>query len=166
MGYLPETVPLYPDMRVEEYLGFRSRLKGVPRALTKARVDQVCEAARVTDRRRQRISQLSRGYRQRVGIADALVAEPKVLLLDEPTVGLDPVEVRGFRDLLSRLSDGRAIVVSSHVLSEVQAIADRAIVLVDGRIVADGKPEQLHAHVGLDSSASFEEVFVALAGGV
>jgi ABC-2 type transport system ATP-binding protein len=157
IGYLAEGPPLYPDMRVDEYLGFRARLKGAPAA----RVDEVLEAVAVTDRRRSLIGRLSRGYRQRVGLADAILSAPGALVLDEPTSGLDPVQVRELRKLLGTIGRERAVLLSSHALAELEAVAQRLVVLSAGRVVADGAPDTLRARFGLAAGASLEDVFVA-----
>ena len=118
IGYLAEGPPLYPDMRVEEFLRFRARLKGVPRDRLSSRVDEVLEAVAAGDRRRTLIARLSRGYRQRVGLADAILSAPGALLLDEPTSGLDPVQVRELRRLLGEVGRERAVLLSSHALAQ------------------------------------------------
>ena len=161
LGYLPEGPPLYPDMRVDEYLRFRGRLKGVARRDLAARVDEAIEVVSLGDRRRTLIGRLSRGYRQRVGLADALVARPDALALDEPTSGLDPAQVRELRALLTRVGAERAVLLSSHALADLEAIATRLVVLADGRLVGDGTPADLRARFGLGAGASLEEVFVA-----
>jgi len=163
IGNLPETVPLYGDMRVEEYLRFRARVKGVGRAELAARVEAALAQAGIADHRRRLISRLSKGYRQRVGIADTLIARPSILVLDEPTVGLDPMQVRSFRALLGELAVDHTILLSSHVLAEVGAVASRVVVLVAGRVVADGALDDLRARAELGADASLEDVFVALA---
>src|SRR5690606_19696540 len=122
IGYLPEGVPLYPDMRVIEYLRYRARLKGIPRSKRKRQIDASLEAADVTDVRRRIIGTLSRGYRQRIGLADALLSEPKVLILDEPTVGLDPEQVRHFREVLRAVGQERTVFLSTHILQEVEIV--------------------------------------------
>jgi len=163
LGYLPETTPLYPEMRVIEYLGFRARLKGVRRSDVADRVDDVCERLEISDRRRQMIAELSKGYRQRVGLADALIANPPVLLLDEPTSGLDPVQTRELRDLLSELSTSHTVVLSTHALGEVEAVCGRVIVLVGGRVVANGTSAELRDQAELPDGSGLEDVFAVLA---
>jgi ABC-2 type transport system ATP-binding protein len=134
IGYLPEGAPLHDDMRVEDYVAYRARLKRAPRA----RVAAALAAAHVDDVARRRIGQLSRGYRQRVGLADALVADPPILILDEPTAGLDPNQIREVRELVRELARARTVLLSTHILSEVEALAARVIILVGGKVVADG----------------------------
>jgi ABC-2 type transport system ATP-binding protein len=163
IGYLPEATPLYGDMRVEELLRFRARLKGVARRGVDARVDAVVGECGLGEERRRLIGQLSKGFRQRVGLADALLAEPPILILDEPTSGLDPVQVRELRTLLARLARDRTVLLSSHILPEVERVAARVIVMVGGRVVADGAPGSLRDGLALPADASFEDVFVALA---
>ena len=137
IGYLPETTPLYTDMRVREYLTYRARIKGISRRNVKARVDYVLERAWLKDRPNQLIGTLSKGYRQRVGIADALVGDPRLLILDEPTIGLDPNQIRGVRDLIKELSESHTILLSTHILSEVEAVCSRVVIVDRGRTVAD-----------------------------
>jgi ABC-2 type transport system ATP-binding protein len=165
IGYLPENAPLYQDMRVDEYLRFRARVKGVRRAQRESSVDAVISQVGIGEHRRRLIGRLSKGYRQRVGIADALVARPPILVLDEPTAGLDPIQVKSFRDLLGELLVDHTILLSSHLLAEVGAVASRVVVLAAGRVVADGTIDDLRAEVGKPADASLEEVFVALAEG-
>jgi ABC-2 type transport system ATP-binding protein len=165
IGYLPEGPPLYPELRVEEHLRFRARLKGVPRRELATRVDEVLERVSARDRRRVLIGRLSRGYRQRIGLADALLGRPDVLLLDEPTSGLDPAQVRDLRRLLGDLAGDRAVVLSSHALAELEAVAARLVVLAGGRVVGDGRPDELRARFELDANASLEQVFMAATGG-
>ena len=143
IGYLPESVPLYPEMTVWSYLNFMAELRGV-----KDRgdhVEHVMEAVQITDREDQLIGKLSRGYRQRVGIAQALVHDPEVLILDEPTVGLDPKQIIEVRDLIKSLAGERTIILSTHILPEVQQICSRVLIINKGRIVAEDTPERLTA---------------------
>src|SRR3954471_18966618 len=120
IGYMPENCPLYPEMRVEEYLRFRGGIKGLSAAKRGERIDHVLRRCWLTDVRRQLIGTLSKGYRQRVGLADALLAEPKVLILDEPTAGLDPTQIRSARDLIRDLGREHTILLSTHILPEVE----------------------------------------------
>ncbi|MBI3723564.1 ATP-binding cassette domain-containing protein [bacterium] len=133
IGYLPENTPLYTDMRVREYLEFRARMKGVERREVATRVDYVLERTRIADRKRQLIGTLSKGYRQRVGIADALVSDPPLLVLDEPTIGLDPGQVREVRQLVKELGAQHTIVLSTHILSEVEIVCTKVVIIANGR---------------------------------
>jgi ABC-2 type transport system ATP-binding protein len=162
IGYMPESVPLYLDMRVDEYLGFRARLKGVSGRAQGARVGDALALCDLGDQRRRLIGQLSRGYRQRVGLADAWIADPPVLILDEPTAGLDPVQTRAFRGLLGRMGQDRSVLVSSHDLGDIEAVADRVVVLAAGRVVGAGTPAELRGAAGLPAGSTLEDVFVAL----
>ena len=135
IGYMPEGVPLYPEMRVTEYLKFRAAIKGVPRGDRKQRVGEVLERCGVKEVRRKLIGQLSKGYRQRVGLADALVADPPILILDEPTIGLDPNQIRSVRNLIRELGEKHTILLSTHILPEVEATCSRVLVINQGRIV-------------------------------
>ncbi len=143
IGYLPENVRLYPDMRVSEYLDYRARLKGVPRKGRARRLKDVMEKTQVADVGHRIIGQLSKGYRQRVGLAEALIHDPKVLILDEPTIGLDPNQVRQVRALIKQLGGEYTILLSTHILPEVEAICGRVIIIDHGRIVAMDTPENL-----------------------
>lgn len=142
LGYLPEIPPLYPDMTVNEYLGFIYELK---RATQKkeAHFNEICELTGISSVRGRLIKNLSKGYRQRVGIAQTLVGNPPVLILDEPTVGLDPKQIIEVRSLIKKLGQKHTVILSSHILSEVQAICDRIIVLNNGKLVADSTAESL-----------------------
>ncbi len=143
IGYLPEELPLYLDMRVDDYLDHVARLKGVGRTMRRREVVDAIEAAQLVEQARRHIRKLSKGNRQRVGVAQALLGSPPVLILDEPTSGLDPAQVRIFRDLLRRLSQKHAILLSTHILSEVEASCSRAIIIHRGRTVADESIAQL-----------------------
>ena len=143
VGYMPETVPLYPEMRVREYLQFRAELKGVPRDKKSAFIDLAMAQSNVTAVAHALIGHLSRGYRQRVGLADALVARPPILILDEPTSGLDPNQIREVRSLVCELGREHAILLSTHILPEVEATCDRALVISKGKLVAEGTIDAL-----------------------
>ena len=145
IGYLPELPPLYPDMGVEEYLFFCARLKRVPKGERESQVDRVMEmtdTGAVADRL---IAHLSKGYKQRVGLAQALLGFPKLLILDEPTVGLDPKQILEMRTLIRQLAKDHTILLSSHILSEVQEVCDHVLIINHGKKVADGTPAQLTA---------------------
>ncbi len=142
-GYLPENVPLYPEMRVGEYLRFRARLKEVPRRSVPVRVSEAMDRVEIAPVAKRLIGQLSKGYRQRVGIAAALLHRPKVLILDEPTVGLDPTQIRATRHFIHELGGEHTILLSSHVLPEVEAICERVMILHRGRVVAMDTPTRL-----------------------
>ena len=143
IGYMPENNPLYPEMRVHEYLTYRASLKGVASGKRKARVDEVLERCSLTDVRRRIVGQLSKGYRQRVGLADALVHDPDLLILDEPTIGLDPNQIRQVRQLIKDLGKRHTILLSTHILPEVEMTCNRVIIIKKGQIVASDTPENL-----------------------
>jgi len=143
IGYLPERCPLYPEMRVDEFLRFRAALKGVPATRVRRRVDEVKEQCGLTEVGRRIIGQLSKGFCQRVGLADALIHEPELLILDEPTIGLDPAQIRQVRDLIRDLSTRHTILLSTHILSEVEAVCRRVLILHQGRLVAADTTERL-----------------------
>jgi ABC-2 type transport system ATP-binding protein len=143
IGYLPEATPLYPEMRVDEYLDFRGRLHRMPRVDRRRRIDTVVDRCGLAPVRRRVICHLSKGNRQRVGLAQALLHEPPVLILDEPTVGLDPNQITEIRQLFRELRGRHTILLSTHILPEVERTADRAIVIARGRIVADGTIDEL-----------------------
>jgi ABC-2 type transport system ATP-binding protein len=145
LGYLPENVPLYQEMRVEEYLDFRGRLRRMERNLRRKRIEYVIERCWLKPMRRRTIGHLSKGYRQRVGLADALLHDPAVLILDEPTVGLDPTQIRETRKLITDLGGDHTVLLSTHILPEVEAVCGRVIVIAGGRIVAQGSPDELRA---------------------
>jgi ABC-2 type transport system ATP-binding protein len=143
IGYLPENVPLYPEMRVSEYLAYRAALKDVPRRTRAAAIDEAVGRCGLGDVRYRIIGQLSKGYRQRVGLADVLVHRPPILILDEPTVGLDPTQIREVRDLIKDLGRERTVMLSTHILPEVEMICRRVIILARGRVVAQDTPARL-----------------------
>jgi len=143
IGYMPEAVPLYPEMRVIEYLTFRAELKNVERGKRAKSIDAAMEKAGVADRATSLIGKLSKGYRQRVGLADALVASPPLLILDEPTAGLDPNQIRDVRKLLRELGKEHTVVLSTHILSEVESSCTRAIVIARGKLVAQGTVQEV-----------------------
>jgi ABC-2 type transport system ATP-binding protein len=143
VGYMPEAVPLYPEMRVIEYLAFRAELKGVPRKSRAAWVDEAMEQAHVSEVATVLIGKLSKGYRQRVGLADALVAKPAILILDEPTAGLDPNQIREVRQLIAELGKAHTILLSTHILSEVEASCSRVLVIAKGKLVATGDTKDI-----------------------
>jgi ABC-2 type transport system ATP-binding protein len=156
IGYLPETPPLYPEMTPKSYIEFVAKLKDVPRAKHKDAVDRALTLCGLQDVSHREIRQLSKGYRQRIGLAQAIVHDPKVLVLDEPTVGLDPIQIREIRALIRDLAakGGQTILLSTHILSEVEAICRRVILIHDGRKVLDQSLSELTA-----GGASLEEVF-------
>jgi ABC-2 type transport system ATP-binding protein len=143
IGYMPENVPLYPEMRVEEYLRFRAGLKDVPSRDRRKAVESALERCWLTERRRSLIGALSKGYRQRVGLADALVADPKVLILDEPTIGLDPTQIGEVRRLIRSLAERHTVLLSSHILPEVERTCSHLVIIANGRIAASGTVEDL-----------------------
>jgi ABC-2 type transport system ATP-binding protein len=145
LGYLPENTPLYTEMRVSEYLEFRGKLRGMDRASRRRRIEYVIERCWLGSVRRRTIGHLSKGYRQRVGLADALLHDPPVLILDEPTVGLDPAQIRETRKLIRELGGKHTVMLSTHILPEVEAVCDRVIVIAGGRIAAQGSPDELRA---------------------
>lgn len=147
IGYMPEDVPLYEDMRVAEYLRFRARLKGLDRDATRRRVGEVMELCGLTGCQRSLIGVLSKGFRQRVALADAFVHEPKLLILDEPTNGLDPNQIRQVREMIRELGKNHTILLSTHILPEVEMTCGRVIILDEGRIKASGRPEELSARL-------------------
>jgi ABC-2 type transport system ATP-binding protein len=142
-GYLPETPPLYPDMTVREYLHFVAKIKGVAPKDRAARVDQVMTRTSVTDMARRACGKLSKGYRQRVGLAQALIHNPEVLILDEPTAGLDPKQINETRRLIKALAGDHTIILSTHILTEVEQTCQRVVIINNGKVVAEDTPENL-----------------------
>jgi ABC-2 type transport system ATP-binding protein len=150
VGYMPEHVPLPGDMRVVEYLRYRAALRDVPPRRRKAAVDRVaarCWLSKPENMMRRRIDQLSRGYRQRVGLAEVLLHDPKVLVLDEPTTGLDPAQIREMRQLIAELGSDRTVILSSHILAEVEQTCNELLIIAGGRLAASGTPAQLRQGV-------------------
>ncbi|MBM4116857.1 ATP-binding cassette domain-containing protein [bacterium] len=143
IGYQPENVPLYTDMRVHEYLEFVGRSRGLAGAALAARLDWVREACGITRVYKQTIGELSKGFRQRTGLAQALVHDPEILILDEPTTGLDPLQIIGIRELIGELGRTKTIIFSTHVLQEVAPVTDRVVIINQGRVIADGRIAEL-----------------------
>jgi ABC-2 type transport system ATP-binding protein len=143
IGYLPESVPLYPEMRVEEYLAYRAKLKDVDRKERSQRIDEALDRCRLREVRRRLIGTLSKGYRQRVGLADALLHLPPLLILDEPTTGLDPIQIRETLHTIRDLRSKQTIIFSHHILAEVEAICERVIIINSGRLCLDKKMTEL-----------------------
>ncbi len=159
IGYLPENCPLYTEMRVEEYLNFRGGLKGLNRKTTRQRSDYVMERCWLKEVRRQLIGTLSKGFRQRVGLADALLAAPPVLILDEPTAGLDPAQIRETRKLIRELGEQHTILLSTHILPEVEMTCDWLIIIHQGQVATEGSLDSIRRQSG---HKNLEEVFVQL----
>ncbi len=145
IGYMPENNPLHEDMRVREYLRFRARLKGLGFKRARERVDTVMEQCVLTDVASRIIGQLSKGYRQRVGLADALVHEPELIILDEPTIGLDPHQIRSVRQLIKNLASAHTVLISTHILPEAEMTCNRMVIMYEGQILAADTPENLQA---------------------
>ena len=160
IGYLPENPPLYQDMTVTEFLSFAAEIKGIPAPERKDKMNSIMETVGVEEVRKRLIKNLSKGYKQRVGLANAMIADPQALILDEPTAGLDPKQILEIRDLIVELGKDRTIILSSHILPEVSAVCRRVLIINKGRIVADDSPENLgkrilggsHIHLRLDAS--------------
>ena len=172
IGYMPENAPLYLDMRVKEYLGFRGRLKGLRGSDLRRRQGEVLEACGLTASRRKIISTLSKGFRQRVALADALISRPPLLILDEPSNGLDPLQMRHVRELLADLRPKQTILLSTHLLGEVEQSCDRVLLLHRGRLCADDSPQNLvrklravtDVKVELQGQGPFEEELAGING--
>ncbi len=156
IGYMPESVPLYLDMRVNEYLRYRARLKGVLGRRMKERIGDVMDLCGLAQVSTKLLGSLSKGYRQRVGLADAMVNEPDLLILDEPTIGLDPNQIRSVRELIKNLGRHHTILISTHILSEVEMTCSRVMILNGGKIVASDAPENLRSHLRAAGDARLE----------
>jgi ABC-2 type transport system ATP-binding protein len=159
IGYLPETPPLYPEMRTGEYLHYVGQLKGLSGANLRSRVDYACERCAVTDVRNKLIGKLSKGYRQRVGLAQAIIHNPDVLILDEPTAGLDPKQINETRDLIKSLAGDHTVILSTHILSEVSQTCEQVIIINNGKIIATDSVRNLQ-----ERARSGESVLVEIAG--
>ncbi len=159
IGYLPETVPLYEDMRVFEYLRFVAKIRGLKKENIKNRLSEVVEICGLKKVLRQPIEELSKGYRQRVGLAQAIMHDPEILILDEPTTGLDPNQIAEIRHLIKELGREKTVIFSTHILSEVSATCDRVVIINNGKIVSEGKPDELAAKAG-----SKEIIYVKIKG--
>lgn len=158
IGYLPENPPLYPNMTVKDYLLFAAQLKDVPTKWQCFQVDKVIEECNLNDVRGKTIAVLSKGYKQRVGIAQAIINDPEVLILDEPTIGLDPVQILQVRKLIKSLEHKRTVILSTHILSEIQQIAQRVLIIKSGEIIIDRSLKDLLTEKG----ANLEEIFLDL----
>jgi ABC-2 type transport system ATP-binding protein len=159
IGYLPETPPLYPEMRTGEYLEFVGRLKGLSKSELSKRVDYVCERCSVADVREKLISKLSKGYRQRVGLAQAIIHNPDVLILDEPTAGLDPKQINETRDLIKSLAGDHTIILSTHILPEVEQTCEQVIIITKGKLIATDSVSNLQ-----NRARGVESVLLEVAG--
>ncbi len=145
IGYLPENPPLYGELTVREYLSFVGRLKGMDRSSLKRRIPYISERCGISDLLKRLIKNLSKGQKQRVGIAQAMVHDPEVLILDEPTIGLDPIQIKEIRDLIKELGKEKTVILSTHILQEAEAVCERAIIINKGEIVAQGTRDELNA---------------------
>jgi ABC-2 type transport system ATP-binding protein len=159
IGYLPETPPLYPEMMTGEYLSFVGSLKGLRGAELKQRIDYVCERCAVADVRNKQLGKLSKGYRQRVGLAQSIIHNPEVLILDEPTAGLDPKQINETRDLIKSLAGDHTIILSTHILPEVEQICEQVIIISKGKLVATDTVDNLQSR-----ARGVESVLVEVAG--
>ncbi|OQA57939.1 MAG: putative ABC transporter ATP-binding protein YbhF [Candidatus Omnitrophica bacterium ADurb.Bin277] len=161
MGYLPETVPLYGYMNVEEYLRFVGAARGLSGARLRERMAWVMDACQLRKVWKQPTNELSKGYGQRTGLAQALIHDPGVLILDEPTSGLDPIQILGVRSLIKSLARNRTILFSTHILQEVEVLADRIVIINEGKLVASGTRQELSHRAGCPNG-SLEDVFIKL----
>ncbi len=165
IGYLPETAPLYLDMQVEEYIHFVGEARKMKGKTLETRIGWVKEACGIKEVWKHTVSELSKGYRQRVGLAQALIHDPKVLILDEPTSGLDPLQIMDIRELIKGLARKKTIIFSTHILQEVEAMADRIVIINEGKIEAQGTQAELTEQVrkrGDSQAATLEDVFISL----
>jgi len=153
IGYLPESVPLYPEMRVSEYLAYRAKIKGVPRRERAAKIGSAMERCGVKEVSRRVIGQLSKGFRQRVGLADCLVHQPRILILDEPTVGLDPNQIIAVRSLIKELGKEHTVLLSTHYLTEVEAVCERFLIIDRGRLATEGRLADLRKQTHIEMEA-------------
>jgi len=159
IGYLPERPPLYPDLTVAEYLQFAGQLKDIPVKDLKINIDRVLEECDLTEVRHKLIAPLSKGFKQRVGIAQAIIHNPQILILDEPTSGLDPIQNLQIRKLIMNLEEQRTVLISTHILSEIEQIAKRVLIIQEGEIIADNTLDALKQEHG---QSSLEAVFLKL----
>jgi len=166
IGYLPETAPLYPDMQVDEYLRFVGQARELKGLNLVKRINWVKESCGLGQVWKHSISEISKGYRQRVGLGQALIHDPRVLILDEPTSGLDPLQIIGIRELIKNLAKEKTIIFSTHILSEVEAIADRIVIINEGKIVSQGTQselaDQVRAKGQTKSQITLEDIFISL----
>ena len=170
IGYLPEHNPLYTDMPVMEYLHFAAAIQGVPNAHIPERIREMVRLCGLDKEKHKNIGELSKGYRQRVGLAQAMIHDPEILILDEPTTGLDPNQIVEIRELIRELGKEKTVVFSTHILPEVEATCDRVLIINDGKIVADGAPAELRKQAGgaevsrlrIEDAPATETVFAAL----
>ena len=156
IGYMPENVPLYDDMRVREYLLFRAELKGLRGQDVRKHMNEALELCSIKDIKSQMISSLSKGFRQRVGLADALINKPPLLILDEPTNGLDPSQIRSFRELIKELAENHTILISTHILSEVELTCDRVLIINKGQMIGNNTPLELSEKIKSSTTISLE----------
>ena len=156
IGYMPENVPLYDDMRVREYLLFRAELKGLRGQDVRKHMNEALELCSIKDIKSQMISSLSKGFRQRVGLADALINKPPLLILDEPTNGLDPSQIRSFRELIKELAENHTILISTHILSEVELTCDRVLIINRGQMIGNNTPLELSEKIKSSTTISLE----------
>ena len=156
IGYLPENVPLYLDMRVNEYLMFRAKLKNIPRRERRKKIDYCLELTGIKDVQNQITGTLSKGYKQRVGLADTLIHDPKILILDEPTIGLDPNQIMQIRQVIKGLGEKHTVLLSTHILPEVEMVCDRIMIIDKGKIVAMDTPANLMKQLKTSSNVVLE----------